>query len=56
MGSSAGRVKQKIIKLVIVPFPIKAVRAKSGWLGIRIMVPGDAIYLSVNCCFSELTL
>jgi hypothetical protein len=32
------------------------VRAKTGWLGIRIMCPGEAIYLPADCCLSELTL
>ena len=31
-------------------------RAKTGWLRIRIMSPSWAIYLSADCCFSELTL
>ena len=30
--------------------------AKTGWLGIRIMCPSGATYLTVGCCFSELVL
>ena len=31
-------------------------RAKTGWLGIRIMCPNGATCLSAVCCFSELAL
>jgi hypothetical protein len=31
-------------------------RAKTGWLGIRIMCPSVVICLSAGCCFSELAL
>jgi hypothetical protein len=31
-------------------------RAKTGWLGIRIMCPSGATYLPADCCFSELAL
>ena len=31
-------------------------RTKTGWLGIRIMCPSGATYLSADCCFSELAL
>jgi hypothetical protein len=31
-------------------------RAKTGWLGIRIMCPTGATCLSAGCCFSELAL
>ena len=31
-------------------------RAKTGWLGIRIMCPRGATCLSAVCCFSELAL
>jgi hypothetical protein len=31
-------------------------RRKTGRLGIRIMCPSGAIYLSADCCFSELAL
>ena len=31
-------------------------RAKTGWLGIRIMCPSGATCLSADCCFSELAL
>jgi hypothetical protein len=31
-------------------------RARTGWLGIRIMCPNGAICLPADCCFSGLTL
>jgi hypothetical protein len=31
-------------------------RAKTGWLGIRIMCPSGATCLPKDCCFSELAL
>jgi hypothetical protein len=31
-------------------------RAKIGWLGIRIMCPSGATCLCMDCCFSELAL
>jgi hypothetical protein len=31
-------------------------RAKTGWLGIRIMCPSGATRLPTDCCFSELAL
>ena len=34
----------------------EGVRAKSGWLGIRIMCPSGATCLPVDYCFSELAL
>jgi len=34
----------------------KGKRAKTDWLGIRIMCPSGAICLSTDCCFSELEL
>ena len=44
-------------KLVFVASPLnthhQGVRAKTGWLGIRIMCPSEA---TVHCCFNELTL
>ena len=55
-SSSPGRVKPKTIKLVFAASPIsiqqKGERAKTGWLGIRIMCPS----LPADCCFSELAL
>ena len=34
----------------------RRVRAKTNWLGIRIMCPSGATFLSADCCFSELAL
>ena len=31
-------------------------RIKTGWLGIRIICPSEATYLSADYCFSELAL
>jgi hypothetical protein len=31
-------------------------RAKTGWLGIRIMCPSETTCLPADCCFSELAL
>ena len=50
------------IKLVFAASPLstqhEGVRAKTGWLGIRIMCPSGATYLSADCtcCFSDLAL
>ena len=53
-------VKPKTIKLVFVASPLstqnKGERARTGWLGIRIMCTIGATCLSVDCCFSELAL
>ena len=58
VGQSPGRVKPKTIKLVFVASPLctqhYGVRAKTGWLGIRIMCPSGATCLPADCCFSEL--
>ena len=35
---------------------LKRERAKTGWLGIRIMCQSVATCLSADCCFSELAL
>jgi hypothetical protein len=55
-----GRVKPKTIKLVLVASPLsmqhEGKRAKTGWLGIRIMCPRGATCLPAYCCFSELAL
>jgi hypothetical protein len=56
VDSSPDRVKLEIMKFVFVAFPpsIKErERAKTGWLGIRIMCPSGATCLSADCCFSE---
>jgi hypothetical protein len=42
VGSSPGRIKPKLIKFVFVVSPL---RAKIGWLGIRIMCPSGATSL-----------
>ena len=34
----------------------KGERAKTGWLGIRLMCQSGATCLAADCCFSELTL
>jgi len=48
------------IKLVIVAFLLntqhQGERAKTGWLGIRIMCLSGATCLSADCCFSEIVL
>jgi hypothetical protein len=31
-------------------------RAKTGWLGVRIMCSSETTCLSADCCFSELAL
>ena len=58
MGLSPGWVKPKTIKWVFVAPPLSTQnyggRAKTGWLGIRIMCPSGATCLSADCCFSEL--
>jgi hypothetical protein len=57
---ASGQAKDYDIKLVFVASPLSRQpyeeRAKTGWLGIRIMCPGGATCLSVDCCFSELSL
>jgi hypothetical protein len=45
--------KTRAKKLAFVTFPI---RAKTGWLGIRIMCPSRATCISTNCYFSELAI
>ena len=56
--SSSCRVKSKINKLVCVASPVSTqlsgVRAKTGWLGTRIMCPSGATCPPTDCCFSEL--
>ena len=48
------------LRLVYVASPLSTqhlrVRAKTGWLRIRIMCPSGATCLSADCCFSELSL
>jgi hypothetical protein len=60
MGSRPDRVKPKTIKLVFVASPLSkqhsGARAKTRWLGIRIMFLSGATCLSADCCFSEIAL
>ena len=60
MGLSPGRVKPKTMKLVFVASPLtmqhEGERAKTGWLGIRIMCPIGVTCLLTDCSFSELAL
>jgi hypothetical protein len=55
-----GFVKPKTIKLEYVASPLSTQhygeRAKTGWLGIRIMCPNGATCFPADCCFSELAL
>ena len=50
----------KTITFVFVASPLstqhKGERAKTSWLGIRIMCPSGETCLPADCCFSELTL
>ena len=50
----------KDYKLVFVVSPLntqhKGARAKTGWLGIRIMCQSGATCLPADCCYSELAL
>ena len=59
-GSSSVWVKPKIIKLVCVAFPLitehLGVRAKTGFLGRRIMRSNEAKCLPTYCCLSELAI
>jgi len=60
MGSGPDQVKPKTLKLIFVASPLSTqhlgVRAKTGWLVIRIMCPSRATCLPVYCYFSELAL
>jgi hypothetical protein len=53
-------VKPKTITFAVVASPLstqhKGVRAKTSWLGFRIMCPCGATCLSADCCFSGLAL
>jgi len=60
VGLIPGWVKPKTIKFVFVA-PLlsmqhKRVRAKTGWVGIRIMCPSGATCQPTDCCFSEIAL
>ena len=56
--SSPGRVKPKTMKMVFAVSPLSSqqygLKAKTGWLGIRMMCPSGLTYLPLNCCFTEL--
>ena len=58
MGSNLRKVKTKIIKLFFVACQLstqqQGVRAKTGWLGIRIMYLSGATFIPEDYCFSEL--
>jgi hypothetical protein len=58
-GSSPGQVKPKIMKLVFVASQLSTQReqerAKTGWLGIRIMHPRRVTYLRMDTCFQWAT-
>jgi hypothetical protein len=58
--SSTVRFKPKTIQMQFITSPLSTqhfvVKAKTGWLGIRIMCPSGATCLSVDCGFSELAL
>ncbi len=50
-------VKPKTIILVFFSSPLHyEERAKTGWLGIRVMCPSGTTCLSAECCFRELAL
>jgi len=55
VGSSIDRVKTMTIKLVFVASPLgtqhQGERAKTSWLGMRIMCPSGATCLSAHSCF-----
>ena len=54
---SPDQVKPKTIKLIFVVSPLskqhEGERAKTGWLGIRIICQSGATCLSVDCCFRD---
>ena len=60
MGSSPDRVKPKTMKLVFVASSLNTQhsgdRAKTGWLGIRIMCESGAKCLAADCCFRASTI
>jgi hypothetical protein len=47
-----------VYKIGICSFSAKnaPLRRQAGWLGIRIMCPSGATYLTAGCCFNELAL
>ena len=55
---SPDRIKPKTIKFVASPLSMQhyGERAKTGWLGIRIMCQSGVTCLSADCFFSELAL
>ena len=60
MGLSLSLVKQKTGILVCVAYPLNTQhyeeRAKTGWLGIRIMYLSEGTCLPADFCFSELAI
>jgi hypothetical protein len=58
--SNPNWVTPKTMQLVYVASPLNThphgERAKTDWLGIRIMYPTGVTCLSVHCCFNELAL
>ena len=54
------QLKPRTVKLVLVASPLsmqhQGERAKTGWLGIRLMCPSGATCLPTDCCFSGLAL
>jgi hypothetical protein len=48
-------VKPNTIQLVVAS-PLRGVKVKTGWLGIRLMSPSRSTCLPVDSCFSELAL
>ena len=54
------RVKPKTMKFVFVASPLSmqlyGIKAKTGWLGIRIFCQNGATCLPVDCCLSQLAL
>ena len=59
-GFEPGRIEPKTVKLVFVASLLSTQhygeRAKTGWLGIRIVCPSGMTCLPADCCFSELAL
>jgi len=56
-GSILGRVKPKTMQLIFVASPQHSgERAKTGWLGIRIMCPSRATCPPAECFFGKLAL
>jgi hypothetical protein len=52
----SGQTKDYKIGICCFSTKLTVLRAKIGWLGIRIMRPSGATCRPVDCCFSELAL